>query len=155
MGYSGIAAVVVCGLLGPAWEMALAQAPSTPTCQAVPCTPFTLVVERSATAVNPNTGQHALTITVTNAGTKPAIACTIRLEAINENGEARSGIVLSVTKLLEVGQRWQHPRPIFVPVDVHGVERKYSVTVDYIRFADGLSWGPDISQVGKTFSLAK
>src|SRR5579872_940081 len=161
MKYRGIGFVIVCGFLAPVLEFAIAQAPAPPSSKAVTSAPFTISTARSATAVNPHNGQHAVVVTLKNVGNKPVVAYILRIEFLDETGKPRGAIVSRIVeladpanpndagKLIDVGQQWQHPKPLFVSLVKNGVERNYRVTLDYVCFSDGSSWGPDVSKMGK------
>jgi hypothetical protein len=118
-------------------------------------TPFTIQVHRSDKVVNAKSA-HGLDITLKNTGSKPASAYVLRTEFRDRTTDKLvAATVVRAIKLQNaaiggVGQQWANHKPIFIAMGPDGAELKYNVTLDYVVFDDGSSWGPDISKLGNT-----
>ena len=96
---------------------------------------------------------------VQNERNSEVLAYVLRVEFSRPDGTPSSATVSRIinygdptggTRTIFAPQKqWRHPKPLFIARSKDGILRKYSVSVDYVTFADGFRYGPDRSGLAK------
>lgn len=123
--------------------------------------PLRLIVrEVNAGPAGASDPHRALQIDVQNERNSEVLAYVLRIEFYRPDGTPSSA---TVSRMINYGdptggtrtifapqKQWRHSKPLFIArSSKDGSLRKYSVTVDYVTFADGFRYGPDKSGLAK------